>query len=378
MNELDLKHFVKLFRSNKISFETFYSKAKVRVNENLFDLDSYKNRKNISKQDIYVLYQVLINKNDYLENFFHTSLEIKTEIGMMDKETPMKKGELSNNQKINYKNVIRNMHFEDILEKTTSGFNNIPSYLKVVKEFFNDYIIDYKLLTKSALEFIRKGRFGSVLSSFYFRASIMNPYLVYSINKTLLQGKKIFTPTLGWSAYAHGFLECKDVEEYVGTDVIPSVCVKTKKLCDLYRNVKTEIFCKPSEKLLEYKSFRNKYKQHFDVVFFSPPYFKLENYKSDNQSTENYNSYEEWLSKYWEPTVELCHFVLKKNGKMCYIISDYGSQNTEQTYELVKDTKKCARKYFDNFSVQPLLNKNVHVTKHRDTDEKIIICRVKN
>ena len=270
------------------------------------------------------------------------------------------------------------MHFEDILEKTTSGFNNIPSYLKVVKEFFNDYIIDYKLLTKSALEFIRKGRFGSVLSSFYFRASIMNPYLVYSINKTLLQGKKIFTPTLGWSAYAHGFLECKDVEEYVGTDVIPSVCVKTKKLCDLYRNVKTEIFCKPSEKLLEYKSFRNKYKQHFDVVFFSPPYFKLENYKSDNQSTENYNSYEEWLSKYWEPTVELCHFVLKKNGKMCYIISDYGSQNTEQTYELVKDTKKCARKYFDNFSVQPLLNKNVHVTKHRDTDEKIIICRVKN
>ena len=28
MNELDLKHFVKLFRSNKISFETFYSKAK--------------------------------------------------------------------------------------------------------------------------------------------------------------------------------------------------------------------------------------------------------------------------------------------------------------------------------------------------------------
>ena len=171
MNELDLKHFVKLFRSNKISFETFYSKAKVRVNENLFDLDSYKNRKNISKQDIYVLYQVLINKNDYLENFFHTSLEIKTEIGMMDKETPMKKRELSNNQKINYKNVIRNMHFEDILEKTTSGFNNIPSYLKVVKEFFNDYIIDYKLLTKSALEFIRKGRFGSVLSSFYFRAS---------------------------------------------------------------------------------------------------------------------------------------------------------------------------------------------------------------
>ena len=75
---------------------------------------------------------------------------------MMDKETPMKKRELSNNQKINYKNVIRNMHFEDILEKTTSGFNNIPSYLKVVKEFFNDYIIDYKLHYKECIRIYNK------------------------------------------------------------------------------------------------------------------------------------------------------------------------------------------------------------------------------
>ena len=62
---------------------------------------------------------------------------------------------------------------------------------------------------------------------------------------------------------------------------------------------------------------------------------------------------------------------------MCYIISDYGSSNTKQHYELVKDTKKIASKYFDSFSIQPLANKNVHVTKHRETGEQIIICKKK-
>jgi|UniRef100_A0A6C0IM84 hypothetical protein len=374
---MELNDLLKQFRSNNLTYKQFYSKAKVRVNENLFELGSYKNRKNLSEENIMILYKIIEDKQTYLTNFYETSLKMKTGVGYMNEETPMKKGELSNNQKINYKNVIRNLHFEDILGNTSSGFNNIPSYLTVVRELFNDYIIDYKLLTKSALEFIKNGRFGSVLSSFYFRASIMNPYLVYSINESMLQGKKIFTPTLGWSSYAYGFLESPGVEEYVGTDVIPDVCKKTKELCSQYNKVKTTIYCKPSEKLLELKSFRNKYENYFDVVFFSPPYFKLEQYKSDHQSTENYTTYDEWLEKYWEPTMKLCNFVLKEKGKLCYIISDYGSQNTGQLYELVNDTKKYARKYFDSFKVQSLLNKNVHVTKHRDTDEKIIICKKK-
>ena len=374
---MELNDLLKQFRSNNLTYKQFYSKARVRVNENLFELGSYKNRKNLSEENIMILYKIIEDKQTYLTNFYETSLKMKTGFGCMNEETPMKKGELSNNQKINYKNVIRNLHFEDILGNTSSGFNNIPSYLTVVRELFNDYIIDYKLLTKSALEFIKNGRFGSVLSSFYFRASIMNPYLVYSINESMLQGKKIFTPTLGWSSYAYGFLESPGVEEYVGTDVIPDVCKKTKDLCSQYNKVKTTIYCKPSEKLLELKSFRNKYENYFDVVFFSPPYFKLEQYKSDHQSTENYTTYDEWLEKYWEPTMKLCNFVLKEKGKLCYIISDYGSQNTGQLYELVNDTKKYARKYFDSFKVQSLLNKNVHVTKHRDTDEKIIICNKK-
>ena len=110
------------------------------------------------------------------------------------------------------------------------------------------------------------------------------------MNKSVLHGKKIFTPTLGWSSYAYGFCECLDVEEYVGTDVISEVCDKTRQLCSQYSQIKSKIFCQPSESLLTNKFVLNNYKNHFDVVFFSPPYFQLEMYEGEEQSTTNYIS----------------------------------------------------------------------------------------
>jgi hypothetical protein len=61
------------------------------------------------------------------------------------------------------------------------------------------------------------------------------------------------------------------------------------------------------------------------VVFFSPPYYRLELYAGKNQSTEKYKSYEEWLEKYWMKTIEMCFYVLKPGGKLCYILSNYNS-----------------------------------------------------
>jgi tRNA1(Val) A37 N6-methylase TrmN6 len=116
-----------------------------------------------------------------------------------------------------------------------------------------------------------------------------------------------------------------------------------------------------------------KYTQHFDVVFFSPPYYELELYKSDNQSTDRYKTYESWLAGYWEETIKLCHDVLEKNGKMCYILSGYGSQNSNNNFDLLKDMNNIAKKYFRLTSTQPMYNKNVHVTTHRETGEQIMI-----
>ena len=79
---------------------------------------------------------------------------------------------------------------------------------------------------------------------------------------------------------------------------------------------------------------------YFDIIFFSPPYFKLELYRGKNQSTELYKNYDDWLSKYWEVTIQLCRKVLKKNGNMAYIIGDY-----DKNY-IVKDMNNITKKYF--------------------------------
>jgi hypothetical protein len=364
--------FIKMFHSKQISFMDFLSHAKVRLGSQLRPLKEYMKDKNIKNQDIKILYQNIQNRNDYLTRFYNLSLSIRND--HLSEEQPMKNKHMDNNAETLYKNLIRNIHFLDILKNTKSGIENNPTYIDMLLDLYKRHIIDYKILTPSARHYMNEGRLGSVFSSYYFRASILNPYLIYSLNHSVLKGTRIFTPTLGWSSYCYGFLECPLVLEYVGTDVIPSVCKKTKQLAKCISPEKQlEIFCKPSEDLFVSKPFMNKYREHFDVVFFSPPYYRLELYDGGEQSTERYKTYEEWLDEYWEKTILLCHHVLEKHGKLCYILSGYGSENFKDKYDLLGDMNKVTKKYFKLHSQQPMYNKNVHVTKHRETGEQIMI-----
>lgn len=379
MKILQLQDFLKLFSNKKtenLTYSDFLKNAKVRIGTNLRPLKEYIKEKEISKEHIHLLFENIKDRNEYLTRFYNLSLHLDFEnlhIGTIMK-MPMKATKMNNNEAPLYKNLIRNIHYEDILQNTKSGIENNPTYMDMLKDLYLYQIIDYKILTPSSLFYMENGRLGSVFSSYYFRASIMNPYLVYSLNKSLLKGTRIFTPTLGWSSYCYGFLECQEVVEYVGTDVIPSVCDKTRELAAaLSPTIKTTIFCKPSEELNKLQSFKTKYREHFDVVFFSPPYYRLELYDSENQSTERYASYEEWLKKYWEATIQLCFHVLQNGGRLCYILSGYGSQNTAEQYNLLADMNRITKQYFRLKHIYPMHNKNVHVTKHRETAEKIMI-----
>ena len=73
----------------------------------------------------------------------------------------------------------------------------------------------------------------------------------------------------------------------------------------------------------------------------------------------------------------LSQLLLEKGGKICYIISDYGSTNVKQKYDLVKDMNDITKKYFHFISNQSMYNKNVHSTSHRETGERIIIFEKK-
>lgn len=370
-----LKEFLDIFKSPNIkeTFDTFYSKANVKSGSKLTPLSDYVKSKNINLDDISTLYKHIKTRDEYLTRFYNMSLRIN-ETKIHNVLTPMKINELDNNKQPLRKNIIRSMHMMDILQNTKSGIENIPTYMDVLKDLYLRNVIDYKILTPSSLFYMNNGRLGSVFSSYYFRASIMNPYLVYSLNHRLLKGTKIFTPTLGWSSYCHGFLECPMVTEYVGTDVIKSVCDKTSKFArENYKDKQIDIYCKPSEDLMKIPKFVKKYREHFDVVFFSPPYYRLELYEGKNQSTSKYKTYEDWLNKYWEKTIQLCEYVLKPGGRLCYIVSGYGSDKTTNNLSLVEDMNKITKKYFTYKRTLPMYNKNVHVTTHKETGEQIIL-----
>jgi hypothetical protein len=372
MKLIRLHEFLNLFDREPDTLSDFLRKATVRTSAGLVPLKEYMTRRDIDKEKIKTLFENIKNRNEYLTRFYNLSLRVDPEF-LTIQTPPMKNKQMNNNESINYKNLIRNMHYKGILQDTRSGIEGVPTYVDVLKDLYLHSIIDYKLLTPSASDYIAKGRIGSVFSSFYFRASIMNPYLVFSLNHSILKGTKIFTPTLGWTSYCFGFLQCPYVTEYVGTDVIKDVCTKTQEYANLYKDKKTTIFCEPSENLAKSAQFRRKYREHFDVVFFSPPYYRLELYKGAEQSTNKYTSYEQWLDGYWEKTIELCHHVLENGGRLCYILSGYGSDNTKEQYDLLGDMNRITKKHFKLHSSQPMHNKDVHSTNHKETAEKIMM-----
>lgn len=360
--------FINKYNSLKLTtFTDFMKTARVITGSQLLPIKDYLKTKNISSQQLKLLFEFIRSKEIYLRTFYKKSMN---PYELHIKAAPSK--EYNNNQLVQYKNIIRNQFYRQIMEKTKPGTENIRTYGELLDNLFNRLIIDYKLLTPSALHYLEQGRLGSVFSSYYFRASIMNPYLVYSLQETLLKGTRVFSPTLGWGSYCYGFLESNKVTTYVGTDVIPEVCKKVSNFAKKHYSSKTvTIYCNPSESLYN-KEFLKQYREHFDTVFFSPPYYDLEKYEGRNQSIQQYKTYDEWLQKYWKQTVLLCYEVLQKNGKMCFIISNYRRKG--EYLNLVSDMVKVTSEYFKSFKTIPMKNKMKYVNE-TGNEEQILLFK---
>lgn len=332
----------------------------------------YAKLRGLSQDDLHLVHGYAIDPETYLSAFYDRSLRVDaaTFLDDLSDETAMPRNAMDNDQLTKYKNLIRNLFYKEILEETQSGLANVPSFLRVVRGFYLRGEIDYKLLTPSALHYMREGKISSNFSSFYFRASIMNPYLVKSLQDRYFKAERVFTPTLGWGSYLTGFLASHEypVKQYVGVDVIPSVCRKVGAM--IPAGVEGEIVCRGSEVLAKDARFLAKYRGVFDTVFFSPPYYELEMYAGDKQSVRQYKTYAEWLAGYWAPTMHLCATVLQRGGTMCFIISDYDK------YPLVNDMKAGALQSggFQFLRKIPMLNKQVNY-REKDRGEQILFFR---
>lgn len=348
----------------RMTYNSFFKRCNVRKGNNeIVSFTEYCKSKKIPEETLRFLYEFVKNKEGYLVRFFKTSLKIHP-INYTSTELSY-----SNNINKNCKNLIRNIYYKEILNNTSTIQPNIRTYMKVIDDLFNHLIFDYKILTPSVLQMIMRGEFGSILSGLYFRASIMNPFLVYSLTKMhMCSAKRVFTPTLGWSSYAVGMCGVESVSHYVGVDVIPKVCSTTIEICKCVNpKMKVETYCQPSETLVNDQKFLKKFRNYFDTIFFSPPYYEYELYQGNSQSTKTYKTYDSWLLNYWEPTIKLCSLISKKNGMMCYIVSKYKINN--KVIDLPKDMNKITEKYFRFIEQKPMKNTNVSITKHRDTNE---------
>lgn len=222
-----------------------------------------------------------------------------------------------------------------------------------------------------------------LIQNYQPKASILNPYTIYYILDRLLPGtKNLFTPVLSWGSYLMAFMHLPYTETYVGVDVIPRVCAKVEYLADWYkknysetRNKEVDIYCQPSESLLNDKLFLRKYTNFFDSVLLCPPYFDMEVYQGGSQSIEVYPKYEDWLKGYWEGTVKLSHITLKKGRYFAYIINDYYDLD-KNFYPLIEDLARISSKYFKLVDIYTLYNRTSPLrANHKDRSEKLYIFK---
>jgi hypothetical protein len=256
--------------------------------------------------------------------------------------------------------LLRNISYKGIYQDT--GKSNSSEKCTLLDAFRglveNKFAISC-LLTPKVAEFAQAGRyddFFAILRGTSNRASIFNPY-TYSwiLNNIFPDGKKLLSPVMSWCSPVIGLANSR-YDEMVAIDVIPEVVEKSRLLHEYSEGMrngffvddskKAEFYCCPSEQLDARHNFSEKYAEHFDTVFFSPPYYDLEVYTGGEQSHESFQTYEEWLEGYWRPTVELCYRCLQPGAAFSFVIvEDYGRGSNR--VPISDDMKNIATEYFE-------------------------------
>jgi hypothetical protein len=196
------------------------------------------------------------------------------------------------------------------------------------------------------------------------RPSTFNPATYKGILDSLFEGETLFAPVMGWNAYQTAFYSSK-FKKFVATDVIPDVVdngtllhteflkYQKAKAGSLFNSMfetdavvdkEVDLYLCPSEQLAARHKFNELYRGQVDAVLFSPPYFDLEIYDSEDQSFTNFPNYQDWLKGYWEATVLLCKEVMKPGARFGFVISNYRNADKKVT-TISQDMRDVAAKH---------------------------------
>jgi len=246
-----------------------------------------------------------------------------------------------------YGRLSKNLNFNDFYNTKKLYSNDSEFVLGLLKAMYERFHIRNSLAGPAFFDHICKidKDYNQIWTDFMMganKASVFNPYTYKSILDTVFQGETLFAPVMGWNSYQQAFYNSK-FKHFVATDVIPNVVENGKWLQEQFVNKPStpfnelfdtgdidktvDLYLCASEHLDANHSFCEKYKNKVDAVLFSPPYFDLEIYPSDNQSFDCYPDYDIWLENYWAETVNLCKTVMKPGAKFGFVISNFRTKN---------------------------------------------------
>ena len=150
-----------------------------------------------------------------------------------------------------------------------------------------------------------------------------------------LNSKNVLDFSAGWGDRLAGFYAGETSEYYLGIDPRKEnhpIYEEQSEFYDKHRsmfepNKTSEFICQPAEDV----DF-TKYKDKFDTVFTSPPYFNVERYSyDDTQSWVKYKEIDEWNENFLQKTLKNLWCSVKSGGYLLVNISDVYSNSKWST-----------------------------------------------
>jgi hypothetical protein len=324
--------------------------------------DDRKQRLNLYKQNLYKI--LVTDAQTTLLNWFNRYGKLKEDVSYYF-ELPdadiLKDDTFAGRTNSKYGKICKNINFVNFYNTKKLWTTDSEYTFGLMRVMFEDFKLRNSLVGPAFFDHICK--YDGDSSQFWLdfmiganRASIFNPCTYKEILKEVFTGETLFAPVMGWNSYQLAFY-ASNFNKFIATDVIPDVVDNGKLLHDEYKKFtddsiwissekEIDLYLCPSEKLEMRHDFVNKYRDSIDAVLFSPPYFDLELYPSEGQSTDSFPDYQSWLNGYWEETVKLCAKVMKPGAKFGFVISNYVNKNKVKM-TISEDMRDVAAKHLD-------------------------------
>ena len=174
------------------------------------------------------------------------------------------------------------------------------------------------------------------------------PYIARIIYQQWYNGDRlrIFDPCCGWGGRMIGAASLLNVE-YEGcepsTKTYNGLVKLSKWLSDLQPTFSAKVNCIPFEDYVATKE--------FDIALTSPPYYDTEHYSDElTNSMNRYNSFDEWVEKFYTKLILNTVALLKKDGVFILNVGDRKYPLSDTLFTICKDNGLCCERIKDYLS----------------------------